>query len=378
MAVKPLIILSWTNILVPLGETARPMWICLPSGPKNGVVEMRLFIAINPNNDTRSRLLSLRDELKARSRRGSFVAPDNLHLTLAFLDECDEEATAEAKLVMDSVTVEPFALNVESLGRFRRQGGDIWWAGLREDKALLDLQRSLTDRLVAAGFALDRRRYSPHITLARQVVTDAMPWRIEPFGETARIIDLMKSERINGKLTYTSIYRRGKWEKPIVVERYDPKWAQEFRRIRDFLSSHLDDLIVDIHHVGSTSVVGLAAKPIIDLDIEIESMGVFPGLLTRLERLGYRHKGDYGIQGREVIKRDRADDFMQYHMYVCPSDSRELKRHVAFRDYLRSHPAAVREYGELKRGLAAAHGNDIDAYIDGKTQFIETILRLRQ
>lgn len=341
-------------------------------------MEMRLFIAINPNNDIRSRLLSLRDELKARSRRGNFVSPDNLHLTLAFLGECDESKTANAKLAMDAVKVQPVAFDVQSLGRFRRQGGDIWWAGVREDRALLELQRSLTDRLVAAGFVLDGRKYSPHITLARQVVTDVTPWRIEPFGETARIIDLMKSERINGKLTYTSIYRRGKWEKPIVVEPYDPKWAQEFGRIRDFLSSHLGELTVGIHHVGSTSVAGLAAKPIIDLDIEIESMGVFPALLTRLERLGYSHKGDYGIPGREVIKRDRADDFMQYHMYVCPSDSPELKRHLVFRDYLRSHPAAVREYGELKRGLAAEHGNDIDAYIDGKTRFIETILRLRQ
>lgn len=335
---------------------------------------MRLFIAINVNADTRSRLCSLGDRLKSRSRRGTFVPPENLHLTLAFLGERDENETAKVRLAMNAVTVQPMDLRVERLGQFRRPDGDIWWAGLRADKALLDLQLGLTNELAAAGFALERRKYTPHITLARRVVADATPWPIEPFGETARIIDLMKSERINGKLTYLSIHRCGTWENPIVVEPYDPTWAREFERLRDFLSSHLENLVVGIHHVGSTSVEGLAAKPIIDLDIEIESMKVFPELLTRLERLGYSHKGDYGIPGREVIKRDRSDEFMQYHMYVCPSDSPELKRHLYFRDYLRSHPSDVREYGELKRGLAARHGNDIDAYIDGKAEFIKAIL----
>jgi len=89
-----------------------------------------------------------------------------------------------------------------------RDGGDIWWAGLREDKPLMDLQRGLSDNLRAAGFALESRKYSPHITLGREVVTDAKPWRIEPFGETVGAIDLMKSERIRGKLTYTAIHSR--------------------------------------------------------------------------------------------------------------------------------------------------------------------------
>ncbi len=337
---------------------------------------MRLFVAVNLKSDTRSRLMALRDELRSRSNRGSFVAEENLHLTLAFLGECDLEQTAAAKSAMDSVDITPFTLSVERLGRFQRQGGDIWWAGLREDKGLLDLQRDLTDRLIGLGFTLDRRKYSPHITLGRRVLTDAMPRRVNPFGETARIIDLMKSERTDGKLTYTSIYRRGKWGKPIVIEPYDPRWACEFGKIRDFLLQHIGDLAVDIHHVGSTSVVGLAAKPIIDFDIEIASMDAFGALLRRLERLGYRHRGNYGIHGREVLNRDKPDEFMQYHMYVCPSDSPELRRHLALRDHLRSHPTAVREYSELKRQLAAKHGNDIDAYIDGKTGFIEAILKM--
>ena len=169
---------------------------------------MRLFIAINFNIETHARLLSLLDELRGVSRHGNFSAPENLHLTLVFLGECSEKRSVDVKSVLSAVNFEPFDLSVYCVGRFKRDGGDIWWAGLRESKQLLTLQRVLTDKLAVAGFALERRKYSPHITLGREVVTETNPWRIDPFGETVSAIDLMKSERIQGKLTYTSIFRR--------------------------------------------------------------------------------------------------------------------------------------------------------------------------
>lgn len=171
---------------------------------------MRLFVAINFNDDTRTQLLDLRDELRSCSEYGNFSLPENLHLTLAFLGECDLKQTAAVKAVMDTVVFEPFEAQVKAVGRFRRDGGDIWWAGLYASKPLLDLQRVLTDKLITAGFVLDRREYKPHITLGRKVETTAVPWQIEPFGETVSCIDLMKSERINGKLTYTAIYKNHK------------------------------------------------------------------------------------------------------------------------------------------------------------------------
>ena len=169
---------------------------------------MRLFIAMNFNNDTRSQLLSLRDELRGKSERGRFSLTENLHLTLAFLGECDGKQTSAAKSVLDAVSFEPFDIAVDCVGRFKRDGGGVWWAGLRESKPLIALQRELTEKLIAAGFILEKREYSPHITLGRDVVTDVKPWQIEPFGETIGTIDLMKSERINGKLTYTAIYSK--------------------------------------------------------------------------------------------------------------------------------------------------------------------------
>ena len=169
---------------------------------------MRLFIAINFNGETRSRLLALRDELRSHSERGRFSLPENLHLTLAFLGECDERQTTAAKTSMDEAVFDPLEVDVDCIGRFKRDGGDIWWAGVRENKALLDLHQKLTSGLCSRGFSLEKRKYNPHITLGREVVTETLSRPIEPFGETVSRIDLMKSERLGGKLTYTSIHQK--------------------------------------------------------------------------------------------------------------------------------------------------------------------------
>ena len=170
---------------------------------------MRLFIAVNFNRETNNSLLTLRDELRSGAEHGSFTLSDNLHITLAFLGECNAKQAFAAKTVMDSVSFKPFDILVERVGRFGGAEGEaLWWAGVSVDETLSDLHRILTDKLVAAGFKLDSRKFSPHITLGRRVVTDAVPRRITPFGETVHKIDLMKSERINGKLTYTAIHKR--------------------------------------------------------------------------------------------------------------------------------------------------------------------------
>ena len=169
---------------------------------------MRLFIALNFTDETRTRLLALRDDLCTKSQRGNFSLPENLHLTLAFLGECDARQTAAAKQAIAAVDFSLPEITIERLGCFRRDGGDIWWAGVRETPELMALQRDLTVRLRTAGFALEQRRYSPHITLGREVVINAAPWKIAPFGETVSRVDLMKSERIKGKLTYTAIFAR--------------------------------------------------------------------------------------------------------------------------------------------------------------------------
>jgi len=191
---------------------------------------MRLFIAVNFTPETKNKLLALRDELQANSSHGNFCLPENLHLTLAFLGECTTAQTEAIKSVMNTATFDPFDLTIDRIGYFKRNSRDfsnrsqpttaglfsgIWWAGIKECKPLLDLQQRITTGLSAAGFETEKQKYSPHITLGRQIVTSATPRKITPFGETVCTINLMKSERIAGKLSYTSIYRRGKRPKPI-------------------------------------------------------------------------------------------------------------------------------------------------------------------
>ena len=168
--------------------------------------KMRLFIAINFNPKTRSRLVSLRDELRNNSTRGRFSAPDNLHLTLVFLGECDKKQTADAKSAMNAVKFKPFKINIGCIDRFKRRGGDIWWAGISNSKQLTKLYDDLTNKLAEFGFQIENRKFSTHITLGREIITKESSRSFEEFGQTIDKIELMKSERINGKLKYTAIH----------------------------------------------------------------------------------------------------------------------------------------------------------------------------
>jgi GrpB-like predicted nucleotidyltransferase (UPF0157 family) len=168
----------------------------------------------------------------------------------------------------------------------------------------------------------------------------------------------------------------GKNMRTIIVEHYNPSWPDEFEKIRAYIWPHIGDIALDIAHTGSTSVPGLAAKPVIDFNIIIESYDVFPQLVERLRTLGYEHEDDGGIPMRERFKGGLRDGFMEYHMYVCPKDSPELERQILFRDYLRSHDDARDEYSALKQSLAEKHRHDIDAYIEGKHEFIIRIVDL--
>ena len=161
----------------------------------------------------------------------------------------------------------------------------------------------------------------------------------------------------------------------VVVVPYDERWVRDFSDIAREIRENLGELALDIEHVGSTSVPGLSAKPIIDIDVVIRDYGSLDAVISALGRIGYRHEDDLGIAGREAFGYEGKEHLQKHHLYVCPQDSPELKRHVAFRDYLRSHPEAVREYSRIKEEGAALYPNDIEQYIQHKSPFIEKIYR---
>lgn len=161
--------------------------------------------------------------------------------------------------------------------------------------------------------------------------------------------------------------------KHVVVLPYDEAWADRFAEIKTEIEAALGELAFRIEHVGSTAVPGLSAKPIIDLDVVIRDSSAFHAAAAALEAIGYQHEGDLGIAGREAFRYDGKDHLQKHHLYVCAQDSAELKRHLAFRDYLRTHPEAVCEYSRVKEEGAALYPYDIDGYIEHKTPFIRRI-----
>ncbi len=159
----------------------------------------------------------------------------------------------------------------------------------------------------------------------------------------------------------------------IEIVAYDPAWPDRFERLRSHVWPVLRECALSIEHVGSTAVPGLAAKPIIDMTVVVASRDDVPRAIAGLETLGYVHRGNLGIKGREAF--EAPADLPAHHLYVCHADSLALRNHLAVRDYLRSHPDTARRYGTLKRELAETFHDDVDRYVAGKTEFIMGILR---
>ena len=147
--------------------------------------------------------------------------------------------------------------------------------------------------------------------------------------------------------------------KKVVVLPYDPKWASDFQQIRDEIEEAVGHLILRVEHVGSTSVMGMSAKPCIDLDVVIADASRLPAVISGLEAIGYIHEGDLGIKDREAFEYTDKPHLMMHHLYVCPQYSEELNRHITFRDFLRINPEAVKKYSSIKEKAAELFPNDI-------------------
>jgi GrpB-like predicted nucleotidyltransferase (UPF0157 family) len=156
------------------------------------------------------------------------------------------------------------------------------------------------------------------------------------------------------------------------VTEYDPTWPEQFRQLARRASDALGEIVLGIEHVGSTSVPGLAAKPVIDLDVVVRREDVARAV-ERLAVIGYVHRGEMGVPGREAFRPPPGEP--KHHLYVCVPDSPGLRDHLRFRDHLRAHPDAAREYAALKRRLADLHRDDRDAYQEAKSAFVDAMTR---
>jgi GrpB-like predicted nucleotidyltransferase (UPF0157 family) len=160
------------------------------------------------------------------------------------------------------------------------------------------------------------------------------------------------------------------WRRVIVVP-YDPQWTEEFARASAEIKTALGDTLLEIHHIGSTAIPGMWAKPVIDLLPVVEDLAALDARAAEMESLGYEVMGEFGIPGRRYFRRDNAAGERTHHVHAFQRGSPHVVRHLAFRDFMRAHPESAREYAELKCRLAAAHPDDIEAYMDGKDAFVK-------
>ena len=161
--------------------------------------------------------------------------------------------------------------------------------------------------------------------------------------------------------------------KRVVVVPYNEQWKTDFEKIKQHLLPAIKDTIINIEHIGSTSVEGLSAKPIIDIDIVIKDYSVFDAVVEKLASLGYIHEGNLGIKDREAFDYKGNTDLPKHHLYICPEFSVEIHKHIAFRDYLKNNQEAVKKYSLVKETAAILFPNEIEKYIDYKTPCIEEL-----
>ncbi len=155
----------------------------------------------------------------------------------------------------------------------------------------------------------------------------------------------------------------------ITVLNYDPEWPLKYERERKAIAEILDGNGISIYHIGSTSVPGLAAKPIIDMMAVVRSLEKVDDARGKFSELGYEYLGEFGIAGRRYFRKGGDERTHQIHIFQA-DDWNNIGRHLAFRDYMRTHEKERAEYAKIKTALAQRFPYDIDGYCDGKDAFV--------
>ncbi len=160
-------------------------------------------------------------------------------------------------------------------------------------------------------------------------------------------------------------------EAPGVVA-YDPRWPADFEMVRARVWPAVAGVAVLVEHVGSTAVPGLAAKPVIDVDVVVSDRRDVPRAVAALESIGHRHRGDLGVPGREAF--DPLPGLPEHHLYLVVRGSPAHRDHIDLREHLRTHPRDAERYAAEKRRLAPLLATDREAYADGKAWLVRELL----
>jgi len=160
----------------------------------------------------------------------------------------------------------------------------------------------------------------------------------------------------------------------IIVVPHDPKWHRFFEQEAVLIHQIWDSQVDAVHHIGSTAIPGIFAKPIIDILVVVKSIAVMDGLNPAIAAVGYEPMGEYGIPGRRFFRKG-DDEHRSHHIHAFQVGHPDISRHLNFRDYMRAHPEDARAYSDLKRSLALQFPHNIEGYMDGKDALIREMDR---
>lgn len=156
----------------------------------------------------------------------------------------------------------------------------------------------------------------------------------------------------------------------VFVVSHNPRWSVEFVRESSAVAGAMGEVLQVIHHIGSTAIPGICAKPIIDMLAVVSDLSVLDERTVQMEALGYEALGEFGLVGRRYFRKDDRDGNRTHQVHTFQAGSPQIERHLAFRDFMRAHRDCALQYDVLKRRLAELHPADISSYTDGKDEFI--------
>lgn len=160
----------------------------------------------------------------------------------------------------------------------------------------------------------------------------------------------------------------------VEVVPHSASWREMFEAEAGELAAVLGDEVVKVHHIGSTAIPGIGAKPIIDILLEVRDIERMDDLTPEMAELGYEAKGEFGLPGRRYFVKD-GESHRTHQIHTYQTGNPEIERHLTFRDYMISHPEDARTYSRLKEELARKFPTDIEAYMDGKDAFVKEMER---
>ncbi len=166
---------------------------------------------------------------------------------------------------------------------------------------------------------------------------------------------------------------QGRTMRKVEVVPHNSQWKSIFDTESQYIANALGENVIAIHHIGSTAIETIYAKPIIDFLVEVKDINQVDACNLAMELIGYEVMGEFGIEDRRFFRKDNQEGLRTHHIHIFEVNSAQITRHLAFRDYMRDHPNMAQKYSDLKQKLAGEYPNDIARYQDGKAEFIKKI-----